>query len=48
MPLIKGAKAKTRKGFSQNVRTEIEAGKPLKRALAISYSAAGEKRKKKK
>lgn len=46
MPLIKGEKAKTRKGFSENVRREIEAGKPQKQAVAIAYSEAGEKKKK--
>lgn len=45
MPLIKGKKAKTKKGFSENVRREREAGKPEKQAVAIAYSEAGEKRK---
>lgn len=48
MPLISGAKAKTKKGFSTNVKREMEAGKPQKQAVAIAYSQAGEKRKKKK
>jgi hypothetical protein len=48
MPLVKGAKAKTKKGFSENVRREREAGKPIKQAVAIAYSEAGEKKKKKK
>ena len=47
MSLIKGAKPGT-KGFKKNIKTEIEAGKPPKQAVAISYSEAGEKRKKKK
>lgn len=47
MPLIKGAKAKTKKGFSENVKREMNAGKPQKQAVAIAYSEAGEKRKKK-
>lgn len=47
MPLIKGAKAKTKKGFSKNVSTEMKSGKPQKQAVAIAYSQAGEKRKKK-
>jgi hypothetical protein len=42
MPLIKGAKAKSRKGFSENVRREVEAGKPQKQAVAIAYSQSGE------
>jgi len=48
MPLVKGKKAKTRAGFSENVRREMEAGKPQKQAVAIAYSEAGEKRKKNK
>lgn len=46
MPLVKGAKAKTKKGFSTNVKREMEAGKPQKQAVAIAYSEAGEKKKK--
>ena len=45
MPLVKGAKAKTRKGFSENVKREMEAGKPQKQAVAIAYSQAGESKK---
>lgn len=47
MPLVKGKKAKTRKGFSENVKREMEAGKPQKQAVAIAYSEArrGKKRK---
>jgi hypothetical protein len=48
MPLIKGAKAKSKKGFSTNVKREMEAGKPEKQAVAIAYSEAGEKKKHKK
>jgi len=48
MPLVKGKKAKTHKGFGENVRREMEAGKPQKQAVAIAYSEAGEKKKKKK
>ncbi len=47
MPLIKGDKAKTRSGFSENIRREVNAGKPQKQAVAIAYSEAGEKKKKK-
>lgn len=39
MPLKKG---KSRKTFSSNVRAEVNAGKPVKQAVAIAYS---EKRK---
>lgn len=35
MPLIHG---KSKKAFSENVRTEMEHGKPQKQALAIAYS----------
>jgi hypothetical protein len=38
MPLVKGKKAKTRKGFGENVKREMEAGKPQKQAVAIAYS----------
>jgi hypothetical protein len=50
MPLVKGAAAKSRKGFSENVKREMEAGKPQKQAVAIAYSEArgGKKKKKKK
>lgn len=47
MPLIKGSKAKTKKGFSENVRREMHAGKPQKQAVAIAYSEARTKKKKK-
>lgn len=47
MPLIKGAKAKTRKGFGTNVKREMEAGKPQKQAVAIAYSEAKEGKKNK-
>lgn len=47
MPLVKGQKAKSKKGFSENVRREVQAGKPVKQAVAIAYSTAGEKKKKK-
>jgi hypothetical protein len=40
MPLVKGKKAKTKKGFSENVKREMEAGKPQKQAVAIAYSVA--------
>jgi hypothetical protein len=46
MPLVKGKAAKSKKGFSENVRREVEAGKPQKQAVAIAYSQAGEKKKK--
>lgn len=48
MPLVKGAKARSKKGFSKNVEVEMKAGKPQKQAVAIAYSEAGEKKKSKK
>jgi len=48
MPLVKGKKAKTRKGFSENVSREMHEGKPQKQAVAIAYSEARGKKKKKK
>lgn len=47
MPLVEGKKAKTRAGFSENVRREIEAGKPQKQAVAIAYSEARRPKKRK-
>jgi len=49
MPLVSGKKAKTRAGFSENVKREMNAGKPQKQAVAIAYSKAreGKKRTKK-
>lgn len=46
MPLVSGKAAKSSKGFSENVRREVQAGKPQKQAVAIAYSQAGEKKKK--
>ena len=48
MPLVKGSKARSKKGFSENVKREMEAGKPQKQAVAIAYSEAGESKKKRK
>ncbi|HKW76218.1 MAG TPA: hypothetical protein VJN64_11890 [Terriglobales bacterium] len=48
MPLVKGRAAKTRKGFSTNVRREMNSGKSQTQSVAIAYSEAGEKKKKKK
>jgi hypothetical protein len=44
MPLQKGS---SRKAMSQNIRTEIKAGRPPKQAVAIAYSVAGKSRKRK-
>jgi hypothetical protein len=43
MPLEKG---KSESAFNKNVATEVNAGKPLKQALAIAYSEKGEKKEK--
>ena len=48
MPLVKGSAAKTNKGFGENIKREMAAGKPQKQAVAIAYSEAGGKRKSKK
>jgi hypothetical protein len=46
MPLIKGEKAKTKKGFSENIKREIHEGKPQKQAVAIAFSEARRGKKK--
>lgn len=45
MPLVSGKAAKSRKGFSKNVETEMNAGKPQNQAVAIAYSKASEAKK---
>lgn len=40
MPLHKGKSASTKEGFSDNVKTEMAAGKPQDQSVAIAYSEA--------
>lgn len=46
MPMIKGAKAKTKKGISKNIQTERRAGVPEQTAIAIAFSEAGKSKSK--
>lgn len=48
MPLLKGQKAKSKKGVSENIRREMDSGKSQKQAIAIAMSLAGKSRKPKK
>jgi hypothetical protein len=43
MPLVKSA---SKKAFSQNVKKEMESGRPQKQALAIAYATRREAEKK--
>lgn len=40
MPLVKGKRASSKKGFSENIEREMHEGKPQKQAVAIAYSEA--------
>lgn len=46
MPLVKGKKASSKKGFSENIKREMKEGKPQKQAVAIAYSEARHGKKK--
>jgi hypothetical protein len=48
MPLLKGKAAKSKKGFSENIKREMDSGKSQKQSVAIAYSEAGEGKKKSK
>jgi len=47
MPLVKGAKAKTKAGISENIRREMHSGKKQSQSIAIAMSLAGKSKKKK-
>ena len=47
MPLVKGKKASTKKGFAENIKREMKENKPQKQAVAIAYSEARRGKKKK-
>lgn len=48
MPLLKGSKARSRKGISRNIRTEVKAGRPRRQSIAVAMRLAGKSRKKRK
>ena len=48
MPLVKGKKAATKEGISENIRIERAAGKSQKQAVAIALSQARKSKSKKK
>jgi len=45
MPLKKGAKPGT-SGFKANIKEEVKSGKPVNQSVAIAYSLAKQKPKK--
>jgi hypothetical protein len=48
VPLVKGKKASSKKGFSENVKREMHQGKPQAQSVAIAYSLARKGKSKKK
>jgi len=48
MPLKKGSKARSKKGISHNIKTEMHAGKPQDQSVAIAMRLAGKSKKKRK
>jgi hypothetical protein len=44
MPLKKGRAAKSKKGISSNIRTEMRHGKPQRQSIAIAMRLAGKPR----
>lgn len=47
MPLKKGRAAKSKKGISHNIRTEMHHGKPQKQSIAIAMRLAKKRKPKK-
>ena len=45
MPQLKGKKARTSKGISENIKREIKSGKPPKQAAAIAYAVSRRSKK---
>ncbi len=45
MPIIKGKKAKTKEGISENIKREMDSNKPQKQAIAIALNVAGKSNK---
>jgi len=46
MPLVKGKRASSKKGFSENIKREMKEGKPKSQSIAIAYSEARRGKKK--
>jgi hypothetical protein len=46
-PLLKGKKAKTKAGISENIRREMKAGRPQAQSVAIAMRVAGKPKPKK-